>query len=89
MPRTVNGTGQSFGGMRVVSEALDVRGLAMLGAVPTGEWTDLSDRHRDLEVLNVLASEDAIASPKKARGMCTGTGLSQMGSRNYRSRRAA
>ena len=66
----------SFGGMKVVSKAPDVvRGFAMLGAVPTGEWTDLSNRHRDLEVLNVLASEDAIASPQKGARHVYGDGL--------------
>ena len=44
----------------------EVRGLAMLGATPLpwGAKTDLSAR-RDLEVLNVLATEDGIADPKK------------------------
>ena len=44
----------------------EVRGLAMLGAtpVPLGAKTDLSAR-RDLEVLNLLATEDKIADPTK------------------------
>ena len=54
--------------MLVADEASpeEVRGLAMLGAtpVPLGAKTDLSAR-RDLEILNLLATEDAIASPKK------------------------
>ena len=60
--------GGTNGGMLVADHASlgEVRGLAMLGAtpVPLGAKTDLSAR-RDLEVLNVLATEDAIASPKK------------------------
>ena len=60
--------GGTLGGMFVANHASpgEVRGLAMLGATPLpwGAKTDLSAR-RDLEVLNVLATEDGIADPKK------------------------
>ena len=60
--------GGTLGGMFVANHASpgEVRGLAMLGATPLpwGAKTDLSAR-RDLEVLNVMASEDEICSPKK------------------------
>ena len=67
-----------MGGM-LVAESLpeEVRGLAMLGAVPItnfGPQTDLSSR-RDLEVLNVLATEDGIVSPKKGAMLNFGGGL--------------
>ena len=64
----------SFGGMRIVNQTGDVRGLAMLGAVPTGDWVDLSAR-RDLEIVNVLASEDEICSPKPGARLTYGEGL--------------
>jgi len=60
--------GGTLGGMFIADHASpgEVRGLAMLGATPLpwGAKTDLSAR-RDLEVLNVLATEDGIADPKK------------------------
>ena len=67
-----------MGGM-LLAEALpeEVRGLAMLGAIPItnfGPKTDLSAR-RDLEVLNVLATEDKIVSPKKGAMLNFGGGL--------------
>ena len=70
--------GGTMGGM-LVAESLpeEVRGLAMLGAVPItnfGPQTDLSSR-RDLEVLNVLATEDGIVSPKKGAMLNFGGGL--------------
>jgi len=70
--------GGTMGGM-LVAESLpeEVRGLAMLGAVPIinfGPIVDLSAR-RDLEVLNVLATEDDIASPKKGAVLRYGGGL--------------
>jgi hypothetical protein len=71
--------GGTMGGMLVADSASpeEVRGLAMLGAVPIinfGPLIDLSAR-RDLEVLNVLASEDDIASPKKGAVLRYGGGL--------------
>ena len=67
-----------MGGM-LVAESLpkEVRGLAMLGAVPItnfGPLIDLSAR-RDLEVLSLLASEDEICSPKKGAVLRYGGGL--------------
>ena len=63
--------GGTMGGMLVADSASpeEVKGLAMLGAVPItnfGPVIDLSAR-RDLEVLNLLATEDEICSPKRAR----------------------
>ena len=68
-----------MGGMLVADSASpkEVRGLAMLGAVPIinfGPIVDLSAR-RDLEVLNLLATEDDIASPKKGAVLKYGGGL--------------
>ena len=64
--------------MLVADEASpeEVRGLAMLGASPMawGRDTDLAAR-RDLEVVNVLASEDEICSPKKGAVLRYGGGL--------------
>ena len=64
--------------MMVVDEASpeEVRGLAMLGASPMawGRGTDLSAR-RDLYILNVMASEDEICSPKKGAVLKYGGGL--------------
>ena len=64
--------------MMVVDEASseEIRGLAMLGASPMawGRGTDLSNR-RDLEVLNVMASEDEICSPKPGAVLKYGGGL--------------
>ena len=64
--------------MLVADEASpeEVRGLAMLGASPMawGRDTDLSAR-RGLEVLNVMASEDEICSPKKGAVLRYGGGL--------------
>jgi hypothetical protein len=70
--------GGTMGGM-LVAEALpeEIRGLTMLGAVPIinfGPIVDLSAR-RDLEVLNLLASEDEICSPKKGAVLRYGGGL--------------
>ena len=67
-----------MGGM-LVAEAFpeEVRGLAMLGAVPItnfGPVIDLSAR-RDLEVLNLLATEDEICSPKPGARLTYGEGL--------------
>ena len=67
----------SQGGMRVVEETspAEVRGFAMLGAAPRPRIkTDLSAR-RDLEILNLLATEDAIVSPKKGARGVFGEGL--------------
>ena len=71
--------GGTMGGMLVADSASseEVRGLAMLGAVPIinfGPVIDLSAR-RDLEVLNVLATEDGIVSPKKGAVLRYGGGL--------------
>ena len=70
--------GGTLGAMLVADEASpeEVRGLAMLGASPMawGRDTDLSAR-RDLEVVNVLASEDEICSPKKGAVLRYGGGL--------------
>ena len=70
--------GGVLGAMMVADEASpeEVRGLAMLGASPMawGRDTDLSAR-RDLLVLNVLASEDEICSPKKGAVLRYGGGL--------------
>jgi hypothetical protein len=65
----------SLGAVAVANET-EVRGLAMLGAVPMnlGRVIDLSAR-RDIEVLNVLASEDNITSPKKGAVLKYGGGL--------------
>ena len=68
-----------MGGMLVADQASpkEVRGLAMLGAVPItnfGPLIDLSAR-RDLEVLSLLASEDEICSPKKGAVLRYGGGL--------------
>ena len=68
-----------MGGMLVADSASseEVRGLAMLGAVPIinfGPIVDLSAR-RDLEVLNLLASEDEICSPKPGAVLRYGGGL--------------
>ena len=66
-----------MGGMLVADTTEEVRGLAMLGAVPIinfGPVIDLSAR-RDLEVLNVLATEDGIVSPKKGAMLNFGGGL--------------
>ena len=65
----------SLGAVAVANET-EVRGLAMLGAVPMnlGRVIDLSAR-RDLEVLNVLATEDDITSPKKGAVLKYGGGL--------------
>ena len=55
----------------------EVKGLAMLGAVPItnfGPVIDLSAR-RDLEVLNLLATEDEICSPKPGAVLRYGGGL--------------
>ena len=70
--------GGTLGAMLVADEASpeEVRGLAMLGASPMawGRDTDLSSR-RDLLVLNVMASEDEICSPKKGAVLRYGGGL--------------
>ena len=70
--------GGTLGAMMVVDEASseEIRGLAMLGANPMawGRGTDLSNR-RDLEVLNVMASEDEICSPKPGAVLKYGGGL--------------
>ena len=71
--------GGTMGGMLVADQASpkEVRGLAMLGAVPItnfGPLIDLSAR-RDLEVLSLLASEDEICSPKKGAVLRYGGGL--------------
>ncbi len=70
--------GGILGAMMVVDEASseEIRGLAMLGATPMawGRDTDLSAR-RDLHVLNVLATEDNIASPKKGAVLRYGGGI--------------
>ena len=71
--------GGTMGGMLVADSASpeEVKGLAMLGAVPItnfGPATDLSAR-RDLEVVNVLATEDGIVSPKKGAMLNFGGGL--------------
>ena len=69
--------GGTMGGMLVADTTEEVRGLAMLGAVPItnfGPPTDLSAR-RDLETLNVLATEDGIVSPKKGAMLNYGGGL--------------
>ena len=68
-----------MGGMLVADQASpkEVRGLAMLGAVPItnfGPVIDLSAR-RDLEVLNLLATEDEICSPKPGAVLRYGGGL--------------
>ena len=64
--------------MMVVDEASpeEIRGLAMLGASPMawGRDTDLAAR-RDLAVLNVMASEDEICSPKPGARLTYGEGL--------------
>ncbi len=70
--------GGTLGAMMVADEASseEIRGLAMLGASPMawGRDTDLAAR-RDLEVVNVMASEDEICSPKPGAVLRYGGGL--------------
>ena len=70
--------GGTLGAMLVADEASpgEIRGLAMLGASPMawGRDTDLAAR-RDLLVLNVMASEDEICSPRKGAVLRYGGGL--------------
>ena len=65
----------SLGAVAIANET-EVRGLAMLGSVPMnlGRVIDLSAR-RDIEVLNVLATEDNITSPKRGAVLKYGGGL--------------